>query len=318
MPRHAIKRQPWSPEEENRLREMLALKRYSFNQLAPFFPGRNGNSLRKHALVHMGLSNEGFILHKHSYNQRFFETPNPVNCYVAGYYAADGHIADNPTTRILTMTLSNIEWHQLETFKRLFEYTGPVVDTSYDYAPNMCALRLYGAHQITADLERNFGLTPRKTHRLPAPNLTDPHLQLCYLAGLLDGDGCVHISKYGFIVISYVSASRAIVEWVKGFTNSLNLLSVRKGRKGEILTTSGIAAYTYKIVGAKAIDLIKRIQCLKKEGLPILDRKWDNERLNSYIRDFEARHGITIPIIASSTSVSSCASSALSSSVQPV
>lgn len=313
---------PWTPSEDQQLVELLSLKKHSFNQMARLFSTpRTGTSLRKRALS-KGLTNHGFIFFKHSYNRAFFSVPNPVNCYVAGYYAADGHIADNPTTRLLSMELSHLEWHQLETFKRLIEYTGDVQDSSYPYHPEMCALRLYSAYEITADLERHFGLTPRKTHRLPAPNLTDPHLQLCYLAGLLDGDGCVCISNTNQLTISYVSSSCAIAVWVQLFVESLNLRHLRNKAPGKVRPVcNGTNAFTYSVSGLKAIDLIRRVQALKLEGIPILDRKWDNPRLNEYIAAFEASHGLPPSVhpalAAPSTSSSPCPPPPSASPIQP-
>ena len=285
--------QLWTPTEDSLLRELVATKKYSYRQMASHFPGRSGISLMKRARNYLDLSHNDFVLHKYTYNQHFFAVPNPINCYVAGYYAADGCITDNPTTRVLAMSLSHQEWHQLETFKKLMEYSGPVVDDSYPYRPNMCALRLYSAYQLAEDLERNFGITKGKTFRLPPPNITDPHLQLCYLAGLLDGDGCVHIANTGMLMISYASASKMIVDWVKGFIDSLNLHTFKRGRHFTIRKDPNSAAYIFAVAGAKAVDLVHRIQALKKEGIPILDRKWDNERLNTYIRAFEEKHQIS-------------------------
>jgi hypothetical protein len=282
----------WTPEEDNRLRELLALKTLSFNQMVVHFPGRTGSGIRGRAGKQLGLNNKGFIATKYTYNKRFFETPNPLNCYVAGFYAADGSIQDNPTTRLLAISLAPEDGHQVETFKRLFDYTGPVIvdQREHEGRCNMHTLRLYSAYELAADLERIFGLTPRKTHRLPAPLITDPHLQLCYLAGLLDGDGCVCIDKIGQISLSYVSSSRTIVEWVKAFTDSLNLYTLRP-RPNVISQAGKWNAYRYYLSGYKAIDLILRIQALKKEGLPILNRKWDNERLNLFIDAYETKHG---------------------------
>jgi hypothetical protein len=296
MPQHIIKRRPWTTEEDNLLRELLATKKLSFNQMARHFPGRNGTSLRKHARVHLGLANEGFVLRKHTYNQAFFQTPNPINCYVAGFYAADGYIGDNPTTRLLTISLAPQDGHQVETFKQLMEYSGNVtIDSrSHEGRCDMHSLRLYSAYQITADLERNFGLTNRKTHRIPAPNLTDPHLKLCYLAGLLDGDGCVHINVQNRVVVRYVSASRAIVDWVKAFVDGMGLQTLKRGRHYRVRKETDSAAFAFTVGGLKAVDLIRRIQRLKAEGIPILDRKWDNPRINAYISDFCARHGVTV------------------------
>lgn len=287
-------RKSWTPEEDSLLRELTTSNRLSYRQMAAHFPGRTGTSLMKRALNYLEVTRDGYVFFKHSYNRNFFSIPNPVNCYVAGFYVADGCITDNPTTRVLAMELSHLEWHQLETFKRLMEYSGSISDSSYAGREKMCALRLYSAYQLAADLEKNFGLTPNKTHRLPAPNLTDPHLQLCYLAGLLDGDGCVCISNQGRLAISYTSSSLGIIGWVKTFVESLNLdrLSDKGGKVRKVATAN---AYTYQVAGLKAIDLIHRVQKLKPEGVPILDRKWDNERLNSYIAAFEAKHGIVAP-----------------------
>lgn len=40
------------------------------------------------------------------------------------------------------------------------------------------------------------------------------------------------------------------------------------------------------------MDLISKVQELKKEGVPVLDRKWDNEKLNNYIKEFKKHHGL--------------------------
>lgn len=285
----------WTPDEDQRLVRLVNENRLSYREMASQFPGRSATSLLKHARNGLNLTRDGFVYCKHSYDKTFFSVPNPVNCYVAGYWAADGHVTDNPTTRVVAIELSHEEWHQLETFKQLMRYSGLVKDSSY---PNghegLCALRLYGEYQLANDLETHFGVTPRKTHRLPAPSLTDPRLKLCYLAGLLDGDGCVHISTTDRLSISYTSASEAIVLWVKQFIESLGLRSLRKDRSGNVnLAWGDTKAWSYQVCGLKAIDLVHRVQALKQDDVPILDRKWDNPRLNEYISTFLAKHELT-------------------------
>lgn len=285
----------WTPEEDSLLTELVSANRLSFPQMSKKFIGRTGVSLQKRSL-RLGLNRGDFIYHKHSYNQGFFETPNPINCYVAGFYAADGCIGDNPTTRYLSISLAEKDGHQVETFAKLLNYTGKVTtDPRGHWEGNfsdMRSLRLYSAYKITADLERVFGLAPSKTYRIPAPNIEDPHLKLCYLAGLLDGDGCIHISVINNLSISYTSCSLAIIQWVKEFIDSLKLNSIRASKNNTIFKESHSAAYRFTICGAKAIDLIERVQKLKLEGIPILDRKWDNPQLNSYIQEFKAKHYI--------------------------
>lgn len=297
---------PWTTDEDNLLRKLVTKRTQSYEQMVPQFNGRTSTSLRRHAIDSLGINQKGRIHRRHSYNQAFFSVPNPINSYVAGYWAADGHVTDSWCTKVVAIELSHLEWHQLETFKQLMEYSGDVRDSSYSYREQMCALRFYGAYQLAADLETHFGVGPRKSHRLPAPRLDSPHLQLCYLAGLLDGDGSVVISNTNQLCVSYTSASNAIVEWVKTFTNSLGLRSIARNHKEpSVCRLSHAEAWTYRLYGLKAIDLIRRVQALKAEGIPILDRKWDNPLLNSYIRDYLAKHDISDlqPISASESGV---------------
>lgn len=281
----------WTAEEESLLKNLLSEKKYSFNQMAKSFEGRSGNSLRKHALQYMDLTNENFIFKKYSYDQDFFVIPNIINCYVAGFYAADGCISDNTSTRVLSLVLSGIELEQLQKFKELFKFDGEVRPFNYSGKQNMYGLVLYSAYKITEDLEKNFNLTSNKVYRLPPPNLIDEKLKLSYLIGILDGDGCVHISNQNKLMITYTSSSLEIMEWVKNKIESMNLDTIRD-RGGKIRKCNHANAYNYQISGMKAISLISKAQELKKEGVPILDRKWDNERLNNYIKEFKEKHNI--------------------------
>lgn len=308
----------WTPEEDNLLRDLMATKKYSFRQMAKHFVGRTPTSLRKHALNHLGLRHDDFVFRKHSYNRTFFETPNPINCYVAGYYAADGCIQDNPTTRVITLSLAAEDGNQVETFKHLLGYSGKVCIDPRKRGQDTHSLRLYGAHQMAADLERNFGLTINKTHRLPPPKLADAYLQFCYLIGLLDGDGCVHLTSRDYLIITYVSCSYSIVNWVKTLVDSLKLTAVRANRSSDVRLECNAQAYRYTIGGAKAVDLICRAQALKSEGVPILDRKWDNPRINAYIDAFEVKHDLKLRRVGSiSPSVTDITVSPLVSTAAP-
>lgn len=277
----------WTTQEENLLRELLSQKKYSFNQMAKFFDGRTGTALRKHALKYMKLTNEDFINKKYSYNQNFFEIPNVINSYVAGFYAADGVVSET-STKYLSLILSDKELDQLNKFKNLFEYTGTVNPRNYSGKENMYGLLLCSADKLTTDLEKNFNVDQNKTYRLPPPNLNDPQLILAYIIGILDGDGCVHMNTQDKLTITYTSSSLKIVEWIKEEIEKMNLKTIRE-RFAKISKCSHANAYNYQVSGAKAISLIKKARELKKLGVPILDRKWDNEALNKYIEEFERK-----------------------------
>lgn len=280
----------WSVEEENKLRELLSLKKYSFEEMAKFFDNRMGRSLG-HRAKKLGLNNKDHKSKKYSHDEMFFETPNPINSYIAGFYAADGSVYGK-STAIVSLAIHGNDSHQLQKFKEYFKYDGIISKSKRD---NLVTLRIYSADKWHEDLYKNFNLASNKTYRLPPPNLQDKDLILCYIAGLLDGDGSVFISGQNTLAVCYTSSSLLIMEWVKNQIEILNLKILRNRDLPEIRKCNHANAYEYRFTGSRAIHFIKIIQDLaKKYNLPILKRKWDNDKLNNYISEFLVRNNIDI------------------------
>lgn len=288
-----MSRRYWTTEEDSLLTELVKVNKLSYREMSSKFEGRSGVSLLKRA-QRLGLDRNGFVFCKHSHNKTFFQIPNPINCYVAGYIAADGHISESGTTSYIALALSIRDEKQIELFAKLMSFTGtpllqPRKHWDWGNFSDVKILKICSAYELIADLKRNFGLTQKKTYRIPAPCLDTEELKLCYLAGLLDGDGCVHISNTDLLTISYTSCSLLIVEWVMNFTKSLQLKGIRSKKFSKISYHKNTRSYRFSIAGAKAVDLIERMQQLKAKGIPILDRKWDNPELNQYISEFKAK-----------------------------
>lgn len=119
-------------------------------------------------------------------NDNFFEIPNLLNSYWAGFLAADGNISRDYCT--LTIGLSAKDRIVLENFIR-------DTDSNYkikNYKSNGCdcvGLAITSA-KICQDLKNNFNITDRKSLTLIHPNLTTD-LSDSFIVGYIDGDGTI-------------------------------------------------------------------------------------------------------------------------------
>lgn len=281
----------WTPAEETLLKELVAEGKHSYRQMEKFFPGRTLSSLTCHARLCLDINNNIYKPHKYTYNKTFFRDPNPLNCYVCGFLSADASISTplNASPQ-LRLELSDLDLEQLKIIKRAIGYNG-VISPSGKIPHRLCYFKMTIDQDTMDDLALNFGVIPRKTYHLSPPDLKALENRVSFLAGLLDGDGCVHISKTNNnLSVGYVSASVVAVEWFKDTMNELKLPSLRTKKDPKIRSLSHFGlgeAYTLTYVGAKAVALVQVMQALKRDlKIPILDRKWDNLCLNQYISDF--------------------------------
>ncbi len=160
-----------------------------------------------------GCTSKSEKMKKYSINEKYFEKPNTENSYWAGFIAADGYINDYKCKyRRASIMLSKRDINHLEKLKEQSKYTGPVL---IRYRPNkksknkyFCLLQISSSNWIK-DLETNFQIVPKKTHILNPPKLEYPN-NLAFIAGFIDGDGCISFSKkkkWKYITITIVCAS---------------------------------------------------------------------------------------------------------------
>lgn len=283
----------WTKEEEDLLKELVASGKYSFRQMEKFFTGRSFGSLTCHAGQYLNIFNDKYEQRKYSYDESFFESPNILNSYVAGFLAADGclqlHAKQGPT---LSLEVSDLDLNHIQKLKDVLKHQGPIT-WHPNNGKNTVKFKISCSYKYYNDLGKNFGIIPRKANHLSPPQLNNLDLRLSFMIGLLDGDGCVHIcSSNNNLSISFVSSSEKAVKWYKDCMEEFKFPSIQRNTRVPSLRKLSYAnAYHISFVGARAVSLIKLVQSFyKAHNLPILTRKWDNPKINSYIDQFQQKY----------------------------
>lgn len=129
----------------------------------------------------------------YSVNDDFFEVPNILNCYWAGFIAADGYVRKNE----LKIDLSLKDKTQLYRFKSDIGYQGIIheykVEKVYKNKKRIfeaCYISIT-SEKIVNDLLKNFNITNKKSLILLPPNINDKNLIDAFICGYIDGDGSV-------------------------------------------------------------------------------------------------------------------------------
>lgn len=204
-------------------------------------------------------------------NESFFEVPNLLNCYYAGFFAADGNIAKDK--RHCTITLSSKDRCWLEVFKQNIEFDGPIRDfiMKGKYPSSSIVIN---SKKIAHDLEVNFNITPAKSLTLIPPNISDESLIDAFICGYIDGDGSIGLSsnngKQESLKISILGTFEMML-WIK------QRINVVVGKEfGSIVhkkTHSG-KVFTLSFGDKNGRTLFLSYYDIK---VPKLERKWCNE-----------------------------------------
>ena len=281
----------WSDQEIQLLKEKTNLGSMSYKEMVTFFPGRTFNSLQLKARERGFDSN--FVHHKWTYDRNFFHTPNYINCFYAGWLAADGNISKrgeaNEDHYDLRWACHVEDLAMVELLKKEVVYNGNIPifqrDKSSDKHPKNqglhCMIRLNSMKQMADDLRINFGLVPNKTYHLPPPILDKLELKLAYIVGYINGDGCIHSNERN-LSIGFTSSSINILNWLKNLIDSFDLPMNRVGRSANINKMGHANCYGLVYNGIRAIYLY---WLLKRVPVPILERKWNNPKIESFISE---------------------------------
>lgn len=216
-------------------------------------------------------------------NDNFFEKPDVLNCYWAGFIAADGCIIEGKKQNQLSIGLAKKDFDHLNLFKNDIDFNGPIknnyIKKIYKNEEKFFeSSQLYITSQkISDDLYKNFNITPRKSLTLLPPNLSDTNLIDAFICGYIDGDGSVYLCKNNVrniqdsLVISMLGTYE-IVSWIKErFSQILGkeFGSIQKNHNSEKNT------YVYSIGQSKgAREIFKHFYNL---NVPKLKRKWTDE-----------------------------------------
>lgn len=220
--------------------------------------------------------NPSTIGRKYTHNNDYFTNLTMENCYVAGFIAADGSLRSRG--KVLSIILHPKDRQILENFKQYFEYTGSVVDgerKSKDKVQLTTTLVVNGVGQWYEDLEKHFNITPAKTKTLQAPNLSSMDHKIAFIAGYIDGDGCIMWSGGKFYLD--VLGTESVISFIKEVFDTIIPIPENGIGRGSMLDLSkynnkySFSLYKYRISGKRAIAICQHI---KQYPLPFLERKW--------------------------------------------
>ena len=169
--------------------------------------GRTESAVR-HCANRMGLKKSHVPLNPHSiynYNVDYFENiMTEEQAYWLGFIMADGYVIQSKTNCELSIELSIKDIDHLRKFNKSIE--GNVQVKSFKKSGhflhsgrlipdvNMCCIRLY-KNKIVNDIMK-YGVVQNKTYlQKDPPIFDDENLNIAFLRGYFDADGCFLINK---------------------------------------------------------------------------------------------------------------------------
>ena len=264
---HRLKNPNWKVSEDAILHEYYPYK-YA-GDLVTLLPGRTKSGIKTRA-ERLGIKKS--LLYrppktKYTLNHSFFSFPSTESCYWAGFLAADGCITNN---RQLRLALSTNDRQHLEVFRDTLQYTGEIV---YNIPQPIGEyfrddLRI-SSPQVLYDLETTYSITPRKTLTLMPPSIRELKYVLPFIAGFIDGDGCIHIKDESYLGIAFVG-TYSMMRWIKGWVEEL---TSGKYRIPKIQPHGKV--FQFCLIGERAERFLTRIYNQTYKEAPLLARKWN-------------------------------------------
>lgn len=234
-------------------------------ELADLLPSRTLSSIFQKARSLNLKANRKLTRKQYQVDDNYFSVPNMENSYWAGFIAADGNIGD-PKDRVRIKLIAS-DAHHLEVFQRCCNSTSPIMD-SYNGLKKYANLEIHGVPQWKDDLRRNFNITPRKSLTLQPPLYLSRENSLAFIAGYLDGDGCIFQEKppTGHLRLGVqVTGTHEVLRWIKNWFDEI------APSKYQANVCSVGRVYSYKIVGKKAALVLRGLLHMPS---PKLGRKW--------------------------------------------
>lgn len=263
----------FSKEEDRILKQWYG--KISANEIrSKFLPNRTKSSilLRSKRLGLQLYGKEQWAYHakarrQYKVNDNFFSDYTLENCYWAGFFAADGHIACRSGNEIV-FALSKKDIETVNAFKKAlkgtFKIRCRIIKQKYQEA------RInFTSQQIKEDLINKFNVTPQKTYTLLPPPLENIEHKLAFIIGLTDGDGC--ISSKDTNCALQIMCTYEVAEWIKDTFDTL--IPPKKQYKNISKHKQTKSQYCYSLVGKRWLEIAKKLLQLK---IPYkMNRKWN-------------------------------------------
>lgn len=228
------------------------------------------------------------------FKEDYFKDLNIETANLAGKIATDGCVSVNGNSYKFQYLLAKKDECILDDFIQKIGFQGNKTYAkchNFNTISHIVNLRLANFKTNYEYLNKYYNITPRKTLTLQPPNLSDKYLQLSFLVGVIDGDGCITMRrnkkyKESFPALYVCGASYPFIEWIKKIIDE-NFPCEQTIRKRECKiqidkpnNVGKILTYRFcisSIRAAIAIDFLRQIPVFK------LPRKWDQPEILSYI-----------------------------------
>lgn len=178
----------WTNNEEKILQDKYG--NIKIEELEKLLPNHTRQAIQKWAQKLNLKGNSSLASKRYTHDEHFFDSPNILNCYWAGFIAADGCVTDDG---LLSFSLSRKDRSILEKFTKCINFTGPLKDYCCD-GKYYSRLQIWGAHNLKKSLFDIWNITLRKSLTLQPPNLNDISHIYSYIIGYFDGDGSFWLS----------------------------------------------------------------------------------------------------------------------------
>lgn len=202
-------------------------------------------------------------------DDNFFETPKLLNCYYAGFIAADGCI--DKKYKSLSFGLSKKDEIILQNIKDNIKSESIIRDYK-SHGFDCVGLNIL-SEKICLDLKNNFNILNKKSLILMPPKLDDIELIDAFIIGYIDGDGSIGLyncEKQQSMQITILGTFE-MCNWIKERFNNIlkkEYSSISKNKSHKDNT------YVLKYSDKSARFIFEHFYNI---DLPKLERKWKNE-----------------------------------------
>lgn len=225
----------------------------------------------------------------YKYNQEFFKTPNLLNCYWAGFLAADGYIFDRNKFggKRFGIFLQEKDLSHIQRFVKDIEFNGKISERkrAHQKYPDRLFTQYgiqFSISQWEEDLRNNFNITQRKSLTLIPPNLTDEELIKAFIIGYIDGDGSISEEKTGNRESISIVGTKSFLLWIKLYFDTI-CASDFYAKCANVNKKTDSRTYCYAVGRNRAISIYLQLKDLQ---VPKLERKWNK---NWSIREVNRR-----------------------------
>lgn len=207
----------WSDKEKDILINNYC--KIKIEELEILLPHKNRCAIQKYSKKFNLQGNMSLASRKYSYDETFFDTPNIMNCYWAGFIAADGNIGKDG---LVTIGISSKDREILESFVLHTHHQCPI-KTFYLEDKEYNSISCWGAYRWQDKLLEHWNILPNKSNILLPPNITNLKYIYAYIIGYFDGDGSVFWTKGFKYKVFHISlcGTQELLEWIKFYIHKL-------------------------------------------------------------------------------------------------